>query len=130
MKKGHIYKVTDALNNPHRIVIVEDKPSKPNKIRAIGLTHNSIGGKYIQNMPLERKFFEEIDEHGCKYEFQWHNLGNGRITSMIKTGFDKPIELIEEPPIGKIRDEYLHILEENVIEYIYCPCAIKNFQPK
>lgn len=130
MKKGYIYKVTDALNNPHRVVIMEDEPSIPNKIKAIGLTHNSVGGKYVQNMPLKKEYFEEVDEHDCRYEFQWHNLGNGRITSMIKTGFDKPTELIEEPPVGKIKDEYLHILEENVIEYTDCPHAIKHYQPK
>ena len=128
MKKGYIYKVVDALNNPHRIVLMEDETSGKKKVKGVGLTHNSKGGKYIKNMPLKKEYFEETDEHGHKYDFQWHDLGNGRVTSMMKTGFEKPIELLIEPPVGKIKDEYIHIIEENVGEYIECSTAVKKYQ--
>jgi len=129
MKKGYIYKVLDALKNPHRIVLMEDGNSTKKIIKGVGLTHNSIGGTYIQNMPLKKEYFEENDEHGQKYDFQWHDLGNGRVTSMMKKGFEKPIELIIEPPVGKVKDEYLYNIEKNVEEYIDCPNAVKYYQP-
>lgn len=130
MKKGYIYKVLDALNNPHRVVLMEDKTMKKNKIKGVGLTHNTKGGKFIKNMPLKKEYFEETGEDGNKYEFQWHDLGNNRITSMMLTGFEKPIELIIEPPVGKIKEEYIHIIEENIKEYIECPVAVMNYQPQ
>lgn len=129
MKRGYIYKVMDAGNNPHRVVLMEDGAPGKETIRGIGLTHDSHGGVYIQNMPLKKIYFEETDEQGHRYEFQWENQGNGRITSMMKTGFDKPIDKIIEPPVGKIKDEYLHILEENVKEYVDCPMPAWKYRP-
>ncbi len=129
MKKGYIYKVIDEVNNPHRVVLMEDYVPTMTKIRGVGLTHNAVGGRYVKNMRLTKDYFIEDDENGKKYEFQWHDLGNGRVTSMIKKGFDKPVGLLIEPPVGQVKEEYLSIIAENVEEYIYCPGAIKDYIP-
>ena len=128
MKKGEIYKVLDYDNNPHKVVLMEDYLIGMKEIKAVALTHDSVGGKYISNVPMLKEYFEETDTNGQPYPFQWERLADGRVTSIMTTGFNKPHKFLKEECLGKVNEDGLKYIESKVERYIKCPVAAGKYK--
>lgn len=127
MKKGEIYKVLDYENNPHRVVLMEDYVDGMQKLKVVAFTHDPQGGPHITNLRMEKVHFEEVDETGIKYEFQWEEFPDGRVTSMMTTGFIKLENLIDHI-VGKVTNLGMEFIIKNVKEYIDCPVAVNEYK--
>lgn len=75
----------------HPCVIINNVVSKDGRIEGVPLTHDSVGKDDIKNTPLLKDFFDEKDENGNRYEFQWEDDGNGHVTSMMCNVFEKDV---------------------------------------
>ncbi|MCQ2310503.1 MAG: hypothetical protein MJZ64_01980 [Paludibacteraceae bacterium] len=108
------------VKNGHPCVIINNVVSKDGRIEGVPLTHDSVGKGDIKNIPLQKDFFDEEDENGNRYEFQWEDNGNGRVTSMMCKVFEKDVKnlKIDSGRIGHVNEKGISFLKENINEKV------------
>ena len=113
LKRGFVYEVIEDGRNLHPIVVMDDTLDKDGCIKGVAFTHNKEGGDFYKNISFPKKFVVECDSNGKKYEFQWEEIGERR-TSIIGVGLNKLLEFLSSEPIGRINEDGLKWIEENL----------------
>lgn len=100
----------------HPCVIISNVISKDGRTEGIPLTHNSVGANDVKNLPLPKDFFDECDDNGIPYDFQWEDNGNGKVTSMMCKIFEKDVEnlKIDSGRIGHMNEKGISSLKKNI----------------
>ena len=129
LKRGFVYRVNDGEDNRHPVVIMEDTPNE-GRIKGYAFTHNVKGGKIYTNFLFPKEYVVEYDSDGNKYEFQWEEIGQRR-TSIIDVGLLKSLEFLSPEPIGRINEDGLKWIKENLNgDYKSIDCHIKDVKKK
>ena len=100
------------------------------QIKAVAFTHDELGCDFYKNILFPKEFVFEYDSNGNKYEFQWEEIGERR-TSIIDVGLLKSLEFLSSEPIGRINEDGLKWIKENLNgDYKSIVCHIKDVVKK
>lgn len=129
LKIGFVYEVIEDGRNLHPIVVM-DTTYENGQIKAVAFTHDELGCDFYENILSPKEFVFEYDFNGNKYEFQWEEIGKRR-TSIIDVGLLKSLEFLSSEPIGRINEDGLKWIKENLNgDYKSIVCHIKDVVKK